>query len=150
MDSRKALVIVAGANLEEIRPPLALARFFFRNWDPSEVMIWEIAPPKDNVIAQKLETRKALALVAGGNLTEIRPPLELAQKWRFFFQKWGSSEVAIWKIVSTKVPQKRKIGKSKIPRNCSGQKYERNPPTVGACAEMFLFSKNGARRKSLI
>ena len=45
----------------------------------------------------KLGSRQALVIVAGGNLTEIRPPLALARKWRLF-KKWASSEVMIWGI----------------------------------------------------
>ena len=41
----------------------------------------------------KLEQRKSLVIVAGGNLAEIRPLLALTQNWRNL--KKGASEVAI-------------------------------------------------------
>ena len=41
----------------------------------------------------KLEHRKSLVIVAGVNISEIRPLLELTQKWRNL--KMGSSEVMI-------------------------------------------------------
>ena len=80
---RKALVIVVGENLAEIRPTSALAKTCPSRprCDSSEVMIQKICPGEFRK-AVKLEKRKPLVIVAGGNMAEIRPPSENPQNRR--------------------------------------------------------------------
>ena len=81
----------------------------------------------------------------GGNLEEIRPLGTEAQKWKNL-KKWGSSEVAIMENTFQKMAYSRKIGKAKIPRNCSRRKSDRNLTAVGV-ARKWRFTINGTRRK---
>ena len=48
---------------------------------------------REILVVVKLEHRKSLVIVAGGDLSEIHPLLTLTQKWRNM--EIGSSEVAI-------------------------------------------------------
>ena len=95
------VLVLVGENMTEIRPPLALAQNcqFWPRCDSSKVAIQEIVSGNFRKAA-KLNNRKSLVIEVVENLTEIRPPLALAQKWRFF-KKWDSSEVMFRKIVPT-------------------------------------------------
>ena len=52
-------------------------------------------------ITVKLEMRKFLVIVVGGNLTEIRPLLTLPQKWRNF-KNGDHQQRRLWEILSQK------------------------------------------------
>ena len=83
LKKRKPLVIVAGDNLAEIPPPLALSRNcrFLPRCDSSELAIGEIVSGE---VPQSRKIGKAEDLViVAGDLGEIRPPLAMAKNCRF-------------------------------------------------------------------
>ena len=84
LGKRKSLVIVAGGNLEESRPPLALVqncRFVkdvtHRKWRFGKTFREKFRK------AVKFGTRKSLVIVVGENLAEFRPQSALVRNCRF-------------------------------------------------------------------
>ena len=61
---------------------------FWQRCDSSASMIRKMLSVKFRKTV-KLGNRKSLVIVVGENLTEIRPPSAIAQKWRFSFPKMG-------------------------------------------------------------
>ena len=103
--------------------------------DSSDVVILGNTFPKKFRKSVKLENQKFLVIVVSVNLTEIRPLQSLAQN--VVFSKMGLIGCGDFgKHFSKKFRKSVTLEKQKIPRNCSGRKSDRNPPTTIDCAEM--------------